>query len=102
MDVTVRFEYKSDVLEKAAYYKPLTNQIMGLTRAKIIEYFGFPCGARGKRHQNNRKVLSALGTPTNEHTKIARLFSQRTLLYSVDIIHTFANLGKQNKPVTSP
>uniref|UniRef100_UPI003D81C635 R2 retrotransposon protein n=1 Tax=Platysternon megacephalum TaxID=55544 RepID=UPI003D81C635 len=102
VDVTVRFEYKEKVFEDAAaekvrHYKDLTSQIKELTGAKEIEYFGFPLGARGKWPEINEKVLTALGMPDYQQKRTAKRFSKRTLLYSIDVINTFENIGKNNK-----
>ncbi|CAM2095303.1 unnamed protein product [Caretta caretta] len=99
VDVTVRFEYKEKTFsdaaaEKVRHYASLTTEVRKLTGATKVKFFGFPLGARGKWPKINEQVLSALGLSESAQGRAAKLFSRRALLYSTDILNTFAGIGK--------
>lgn len=94
IDITIRFEYAADTLENAAkekvqYYSVLERQIKNLTSSTNIKFFGFPMGARGKWPSINNTVLAEMGIPEKRRILLAKLFSRRTLLYSLDILAMF-------------
>ncbi|KFV88667.1 hypothetical protein N308_03567, partial [Struthio camelus australis] len=99
VDVTVRFESNLSTLgdaagEKVRKYQHLDEQVRSLTRAGEVQFLGFPLGARGKWYAGNDTLLADLGLSGSRMKKIARLFSRRALLSSVDILHIFASKGK--------
>lgn len=96
VDVTVRFEFADDTLqraeaEKSSYYSPLKPQIVELTGADQVQFFGFPMGARGKWPASNNRILQELEVGVARSVAFAKLVSRRTLLYSLDILAKFGN-----------
>lgn len=51
--------------------------------------FGFPLGARGKWPTGNNRLLHALGVNCSRRKQLAKLFSRRVLLYSLDVLRDF-------------
>uniref|UniRef100_A0A8C7INA6 Reverse transcriptase domain-containing protein n=1 Tax=Oncorhynchus kisutch TaxID=8019 RepID=A0A8C7INA6_ONCKI len=100
VDVTVRYEMAYDTLmvaaaEKVARYKPITLNVMAALKVKKVKVFGFPLGARGKWPDGNGRLLRALGVSRSRERRLAKLFSRRTLLYSLDVLRDFYRLGEE-------
>ena len=75
-------------------YKNSSVQVKELTRAGEVEFLGFPIGTRGKWYKAIDGFLADLGLSSSHQMRLARLFSQRALLASVDILHIFTSKGK--------
>ncbi|NWX94457.1 PO22 protein, partial [Nothoprocta pentlandii] len=90
VDITVRYSQLttwSDVAtKKARKYQHLVPDVRALTSSTETEFLGFPIGARGKFYKGNERLLSELGLSTSQSKRMVRVFSQRALLSSVDII----------------
>uniref|UniRef100_A0AAY4C4B0 Reverse transcriptase n=1 Tax=Denticeps clupeoides TaxID=299321 RepID=A0AAY4C4B0_9TELE len=91
VDVTVRWEYDSLSLAKAAsekveYYQNLEQQVRDYTSTHTVHFFGFPVGARGKWHSKNDLVLQLLGVTKGRMKALGRLVARRALLYSLDML----------------
>uniref|UniRef100_W5NKD0 Reverse transcriptase domain-containing protein n=1 Tax=Lepisosteus oculatus TaxID=7918 RepID=W5NKD0_LEPOC len=94
IDVTIRFEHNELTLEKAArekekYYHSLKDQVKDLTGAENVTIFGFPIGARGKWFARNYNILHRLEIGEKRQKQLAKLFSRRALLYSLDMLSMF-------------
>lgn len=95
IDVTVRFEFRSDSLRdadkaKVRYYSPHTRLIAQTLGVRTLKFFGFPLGVRGLWYVANEQVLVALGMGRSRARAFARLMSRRVLLYLLDVLRTFA------------
>jgi hypothetical protein len=94
VDVTVRYELAFDTLrvaaaEKVARYTPIAQYVKTALNAKKVTVYGFPLGARGKWPVGNNKVIRALGVSSSREKRLAKLFSRRALLYSLDVLRDF-------------
>nr|XP_025963960.1 prolactin-releasing peptide receptor isoform X3 [Dromaius novaehollandiae] len=78
-------------VEKVRKYQHLMEQVKELTRAGEVEFLGFPVGTRRKWYKVNDGFLDDLGLSSSRQTRIARCFSQRALLFSLDILHIFTS-----------
>uniref|UniRef100_A0AAY4CRI0 Reverse transcriptase domain-containing protein n=1 Tax=Denticeps clupeoides TaxID=299321 RepID=A0AAY4CRI0_9TELE len=94
IDVTVRWEFDSHSLAKAAsekvvYYQSLEQQVRDYTDTQTVHFFGFPVGERGKWHSPNNVVLQLLGVTKGRMKALGRLVARRALLYSLDMLVMF-------------
>lgn len=94
VDVTVRYEMAMDTLmvaaaEKVARYTPITPYVAAALKVGKVKVFGFPLGARGKWPTDNNRLLKALGVNGGRMKQLAKLFSRRVLLYSLDVLRDF-------------
>lgn len=94
VDVTVRYELAFDTLkvaaaEKVARYTPIAQYVKTVLKAKKVKVYGFPLGARGKWPVGNNEVIRALGVSSSREKWLAKLFSRRALLYSLDVLRDF-------------
>uniref|UniRef100_A0A8C7GQZ2 Reverse transcriptase domain-containing protein n=1 Tax=Oncorhynchus kisutch TaxID=8019 RepID=A0A8C7GQZ2_ONCKI len=94
VDVTVRYEMAFDTLkvaaaEKVARYTPITQYVKTALKVKRVRVYGFPLGARGKWPMDNNRLMRALGVSGSREKRLAKLFSRRALLYSLDVLRDF-------------
>lgn len=94
VDVTVRYEMDYETLmvaaaEKVARYTPVAPFVMTALAVRKVKVFGFPLGARGKWMTGNSQLLKALGVNGGRRKQLAKLFSRRALLYSLDVLRDF-------------
>ncbi|KGL78284.1 hypothetical protein N309_03757, partial [Tinamus guttatus] len=100
VDITVCYEsglstLSDAVAEKVSKYKHLVEEVRALTPVSEIEFVGFPLGARGKWYSDNERLLTDLGLSSSRSKRIVRVFSQRALLSSMDIIYIFVSRARQ-------
>uniref|UniRef100_A0A3Q3MZ22 Reverse transcriptase domain-containing protein n=1 Tax=Mastacembelus armatus TaxID=205130 RepID=A0A3Q3MZ22_9TELE len=96
IDVTLRFEAQRDTLaraevEKAEKYSVFRQEVMercqGVTS---VCTFGFPIGVRGKWFTGNNTVLNLIGCKASRTKELAKLFSRRVILGTVDMFAIYA------------